>query len=175
MFLGSVVRFVEPGKKEKKENRGYSGYLLSVGDQHIINNRLVDDKWYELEWKIKGDQDFREKTLSWSLRVGIKAHEHTNISDVYYVAFRRNHFDNKSDSLSIVGNSDIEYKIEFSTDGLHLAQQEFFINKKWPAFFSRKSAFSLGVGFIIHKAKYSGVLASEADDFRFIIRPNFEF
>lgn len=175
VFLGSVIRFVEPGKQTKTENRGYSGYLLSVGDRHIINNRLVDDNWYELEWKIKGDQDFNNKTLSWSLRAGIKTHDHTDIADVYYLSFRRNHFDSKSDSLSLLGNSDIEYKIEFTRNGTHLAQQELFINKKWPTVFSRKSSFSLGVGFIIQKAKYSGELGQEADDFRFIIRPNFDF
>ena len=175
VFLGSVVRFVEPGRQKKTENRGYSGYLLSMGDQHIINNRLVDDHWYELEWKIKGDQDFNNKTLSWSLRAGIKTHDHDDIANVYYIAFRRNHFDRKSDSLSLLGNSDIEYKLEFTRKDMRLAQQELFVDKKWPTLFSRKSSFSLGVGFIIQKAKYSGELAREADDFRFIIRPNLEF
>ncbi len=175
VFLGSVVRFVEPGKSKKIKNRGYSGYLLSTGDQHIINNYMVDDKWYELEWKIKGDQDFNTRTYSWSLRAGIKTHEHDEISDVYYFSFRRNYFDSQSDSLSFVGNSDIEYKVEFTRNGLRLAQQEFFINKRWPTFLSIKSSFSLGVGFILQKSKYMGELASEADDFRFIVRPNFDF
>ncbi|MDF3822722.1 hypothetical protein P3G55_22680, partial [Leptospira sp. 96542] len=41
-------------------HRGYMGYLLSCGAQHIHNNVLIDDNWCELEWKLKGERTFRE-------------------------------------------------------------------------------------------------------------------
>lgn len=175
LFFGSIVRFVNPGEKKKTKNRGFTGYLLSFGDQHIVQNTLVDDNWYELEWKIKGDQDFKNKTLSWSLRVGGKVHDNPNITDVLYFGIRRNHLDVASDEISWFHNADIEYRLELDKDNLHLSQQSLFINKKWPAPFSCKSTFQFGVGFILERNKYTGALKSQADEFQLILRPSFNF
>jgi len=174
-FLGSVVRFIRPNESEKIKNKGYAGYLLSIGDKHIINNTIIDDNWYEFEFKIKGDQDFDNKTLSWSLRAGAKIHENTEITDVIHFGLRRNHFDSEIALPSFIDNSDIEYILEFDKNNFKLVQQELFINKKWHLAFARKSAFSFGVGFIIEKGKYNGSLASESTDFRLIFRPNLSF
>lgn len=174
-FIGSVVQFVQAGEKKKSKNKGYSGYLLSVGSKHIVNNELVDDDWYELEWKIKGDQDFNNKTLSWSLRVGAKIHQNHDIADTLYFGIRRNHLDSASDEIAWFNNSDIDYKIAINKDDFSVVQQSLFINKKWPAPLMRKSAFELGIGFILEKNKYTGSLQSESEDFRLIIRPSFAF
>ena len=175
LFFGSVMRFSKPGEKQKTKNRGYVGYVASIGDKHIINNTYVKDNWYELEWKTKGDQDFKNKTLSWSLRVGAKIHNHTDITDVIYFGLRRNHLDAKSDEISWFHNADIDYKIELDKSNFELVQQSLFINKKWPAPFTSKSAFELGIGFILDKGKYTGALKSQSDDFRLILRPSFKF
>ena len=175
VFMGSVVKFVRASEKTKAKNKGYSGYLLSIGSKHIVNNTLVDDDWLEAEWKIKGDQDFENKTLSWSMRVGAKIHGNDNITDVIYFALRRNHLDTQSADLSWFDNSDIEYKIAINKDDYTLVEQSLFINKKWPVPFMHKSAFELGVGFILEKNKYTGLLQTQADDFRLILRPSFAF
>lgn len=176
LFFGSVMRFVKPGEKVKTSNRGYTGYVVSFGDKHIVNNTYVDDNWLELEWKTKGDQDFKNKTLSWSLRVGVKLHDHPDILDVIYFGLRRNHFDAGSDEISWFENADIDYKIELNKDDYGLVQQSLFINKKWPApFGTAKSAFEFGVGFILENSKYRGTLEEESEDFRLILRPNFKF
>lgn len=175
LFFGGVVRYIKPGEKIKTKNRGYTGYVVSIGDKHIVNNTYIKDNWYELEWKTKGDQDFENKTLSWSLRVGSKIHDHTDITDVIYFGLRRNHFDTKSNEISWFQNADIDYKIELDNDSFELIQQSLFINKKWPAPFANKSAFELGVGFILEKNKYSGSLQSQSEDFRLILRPSFKF
>ena len=176
LFFGSVMRFVKPDEKIKTKNRGYTGYVASFGDKHIVNNTYVKDNWYELEWKTKGDQDFKNKTLSWSLRIGSKIHDHPDITDVIYFGLRRNHFDAKSDEISWFQNADIDYKIELDNDNLELVQQSLFINKKWPApFAADKSAFELGIGFILEKNKYSASLQSQSEDFRLILRPSFKF
>ena len=176
LFFGSIMRFVKPGEKVKTSNRGYTGYLASYGDKHIVNNTYIDDNWLEFEWKTKGDQDFQNKTLSWSLRVGGKLHDHPDIIDVIYFGLRRNHFDAKSDEISWFENADIDYKIELDKDSFELVQQSLFINKKWPApFGAAKSAFKFGVGFILENSKYSGTLQNQSEDFRLILRPSFKF
>ena len=175
-FLGSVVRFIRPNDEtDNVKNKGYTGYLLSIGDKHIVNNEIVDDEWFEFEVKIKGDQDFEEKTLSWSLRAGAKIHQNTDIADVIHFGLRRNHFDANIISPEFLDNSDIEYALEFDKDTLELVQQEFFINKKWSTGFSQKSTLSFGIGFIIEKGKYTGALSTNASDVRLIFRPNLNF
>jgi len=175
-FFGSIIRFVKLGEDVKTSNRGYTGYLASIGDKHIVNNTYIDDNWLELEWKTKGDQDFKNKTLSWSLRVGAKLHEHPDIIDVIYFGLRRNHFDAASNEISWFENADIDYKIELNKNTYALIQQSLFINKKWPApFGAAKSAFEFGVGFILENSKYSGSLQSQSDNFRLILRPSFKF
>ena len=116
LFLGSVVQFIRPGESEDISNKGYTGYLLSVGDKHIVRNIQVDDNWYEFEAKIKGDQEFKNKSLSWSLRTGIKIHSNENIADVIHFGLRRNHLDTALTKPSFIDNSDIEYKIKFDKD-----------------------------------------------------------
>jgi len=175
MFFGSVVRFVKSGETTRVSNRGYSGYLLSVGDRHIVNNDLIDDNWYELEWKIKGDRDFESSSLSWSLRIGTKVHSNDDIADTIYFGIRRNHLDSASEDLTWFDNSDIEYKLSVNKDDYSLVEQSLFVNKKWPTPFIRKSAFEFGVGFILEHNKYTGALANQADDFRLILRPSFQF
>lgn len=175
LFFGSVVHFIQPGEEKKTKNKGYTGYVLSFGSKHIVNNTMIDDNWYELEWKTKGDQDFERKTLSWSLRVGAKVHDNLNITDVIYFGVRRNHFDSASNEISWFKNADIDYKIELNNEDFGLVQQSLFINKKWPTPLTKKTAFEFGVGFILGKDKYRGILQQESEDFRLILRPSFQF
>jgi hypothetical protein len=175
LFFGSIVRFVEPGEDRKTKNKGYTGYLLNVGDKHILNNDLIDDDWYELEWKIKGDQDFEEKTLSWSLRVGLKNHSNSEITDVVYFGLRRNHFDAESESVSFTDNSDVDFKVEFAKTNFRFVQTSFFIDKKWSIPFTVKSNASFGIGLILDRGKYSGSLANSDNKVRFILRPSLKF
>jgi hypothetical protein len=175
LFFGSIVRFVEPGEDRKTKNKGYTGYLLSVGNKSILNNDLIDDDWYELEWKIKGDQDYEEKTLSWSLRAGLKNHSNADITDVIYFGLRRNHFDAESEAVSFIDNSDIDFKVEFAKTNFSVVQTSFFIDKKWSVPFTVKSNASFGIGLILDRGKYSGSLANSDNDVRFILRPSLKF
>ena len=174
-FLGSVVQFVSPGEDVKTSNKGYSGFLLSGGKKHIVSNLLVDDDWFEFEWKIKGDKDFAETRLSWSFRTGVKVHDNPDIADTVYFAIRRNHLDVASEDIRWYDNSDIEITIALNNDDYSAVQQSVFVNQKWPIPFIGKTAFELGIGFILEKEKYTGSLQSQAEDFRLIIRPSFEF
>ena len=175
LFIGSVVQFTREGSETKAKNKGYSGFLFSTGRKHIVNNNPVDDEWFEMEWKIKGDREFGDKTLSWSFRAGAKTHQNVNIADTLYFGIRRNHLDKESDDIDWFDNSDIEYKIDLNRENYTISQQSLFINKKWPSLISGRTVFELGVGFILENAKYTGTLATQDENFRLIIRPSFSF
>ena len=74
-FMGDVVTFTNPKGERESKNKGYLGYLLSLGDKHIKDNEIIDEEWYELEIKVKGDRDFDTHKLGYSFRLGIKMHE----------------------------------------------------------------------------------------------------
>ena len=175
LFFGSVVQYSKGNEETKSKNKGYMGYLFSVGDQHILNNKLIDDDWYELEWKIKGDLDFDKKALSWSLRIGGKVHRNIEIQDVVYFSLRRNHFNNAINKWSWINNSDLEYTIELNDETGKLVQQQILVTKKWGFSSESKQALNFGIGVIQQKNKYSGSLALEQEEYRLIIRSNFQF
>ncbi|MFO6419775.1 hypothetical protein ACLBKS_06200 [Hylemonella sp. W303a] len=175
-FLGSSMKFRREGEDEKQSNRGYMGYLLSCGTQHIHNNVLIDDDWCELEWKLKGERTFREEELSWSFRVGLKEHGNPDIRDLFYVGLRRTNLSYTSKLLSFLNNANVEFLTEFARDDGHLMRQQIVIGRIFPL--SRyRVALALDVGLIYENSrKYSGALAdSDADELTFVFRPNIKF
>ena len=175
MLAGNVVSFDVPGNKDIKGN-GYSGYLFSAGNYHIKDNSLVHDRWEEVEWKVKGDRKSPVKKLSWSFRIGAKLHGNPDITDIFYLSFRRSRLDYLPTDSSLMNNSGFEYTVDLDRRTLHSIRHYFFVDKKWPLE-SQKMAYALALGFVWEsKEKYSGVLAtSKEDNFQFILRPNIEF
>jgi hypothetical protein len=176
-FFGNALKFQEPGQAENAKNKGFMGFLLNIGDYHIKDNRLIYDKWYELEWKIKTDREISNETLSLSYRVGVKIHDNPNITDTYYLAVRRSRLNIGILDDSIYHNSGFEYRVDFSTKNDKAIRHYFLVDKKFP-FSDDKKAFTLGLGFIKQdNNKYTGILAQDqvADDFQILIRPNFIF
>ncbi len=175
MLAGNVVSFDVPGDRDVQGN-GYSGYLFSAGNYHIKDNSLVHDRWEEIEWKIKGDRKSPVKKLSWSFRIGAKLHGNPDITDIYYLSFRRSRLDYLPTDSSLMHNSGFEYTVDMDRRTLHSIRHYFFVDKKWPLE-SQKLALALALGFVWEsKEKYRGVLAtSKEDNFQFILRPNIEF
>jgi len=175
MLAGNVVSFDVPGNKDVKGN-GYSGYLFSAGNYHIKDNSLIHDRWEEIEWKIKGDRKSPAQKLSWSFRIGAKFHGNPDITDIYYLSFRRSRLDYVPADASLKNNSGFEYTVDLDSRTLQSIRHYFFVDKKWP-FDTRKMALTLALGFVWEsKEKYRGVLAtSKQDNFQFILRPNIEF
>lgn len=177
LFLGNVVKYGKEDISEVGFNKGYMGYLISVGDKHIKDNRLINDIWYEFEWKVKGDRDISGEKLGWSFRVGGRWHKHPEITNVYYVGIRRSHFDLKAPVLSWIMNSGVDYRIDFNQDNGSLIEQQLFFDKKIPVR-AWKIGFDMNLGFIWKKAeKYSGALAGEGvgDEFYVVLRPSINF
>ncbi len=175
-FIGSSMKFRREGEDEKQSNRGYMGYLMSCGAQHIHNNVLIDDNWCELEWKLKGERTFREEELSWSFRIGIKEHGNPDIRDLFYLGLRRTNLSYSSAFLSFLNNANVEFMTEFARDDLQVMRQQFIIGRNFPLPRYR-AALALDVGVIYENSrKYTGRLAdSDADELTFVFRPNIKF
>ncbi len=175
VFLGNIVDFSIPGKKDTK-GIGYSGLLYSEGTYHIKNNTLIRDDWWEMEWKVKGDRKTQDRKLGWSFRVGAKLHGNPDITDIYYLSFRRSRLDYKPKEDSVFNNSGFEYTVDLERGTFTPIRHYFYVDKKWPLG-DWKMAFTLATGFVWESAKkYSGALAESAgSQTQIILRPNIEF
>lgn len=175
-FFGSQMKFTRPEETERGANRGHVGYLVSAGTKHIKNNVLVDDDWFELEGKMKGERIFNEDRLSWSFRAGARFNRNHDIANTVYLGSRRSNLDFKSSFLSFLDNSRIDVFSEFATDRPLLLRQEIILGKKYPIA-SHRVAWELDFGVIYERAsKYTGALAPLAKtSFTLVFRPNIVF
>ncbi len=175
-FLGSAMSFTPPGARADADNRAYMGYLVSAGKKHIRNNVLIDDDWWELEWKLKGERQSDNEKLSWSFRIGVKNHGNPDIVDVAFIGLRRSNLDYAGPLLSFLTNSTLETLTEVDRRTLRFLRQEITLGRKIP-FPRRRFALVLDVGLVYEDdAKYRGTLVDpDADDFTVIFRPNLKF
>ena len=172
-FVGNVIRFKLPNEKEAEAiNKGYSGFVISIGDQHIKENTLIDDQWYELEWKLKGDRHIGPIYHSWSFRIGAKFHDNPEIADVSYFGIRRELFNRKLRGYKFLQNSGIDVRVDFSNDNSKLVQSVVYVEKRWPRL---SGIFTLGIGVKRTVDKYSGSLADNEAQTRLILRPGYLF
>lgn len=176
VFFGDIATFIKPGEARNGTNKGYMGYLFTFADQHIKNNQLVLDKSLEIEWKLKGEKNFRDEKLSWSFRLGSKLHENGDIADVAYIGLRRSNLDFSSSVLSWLKNSSFDFRWDFALRDGNLMRQEYIIGKKMPLK-DYKIALILDFGLIWQNFRsYAGELR-DMDHNRYTIafRPNLQF
>jgi len=175
-FLGDVVSFSRAGQKKECWNKGFMGYLLSVGNYHIKDNELIRDDWYEVEWKIKGDRESPTQKLHWSFRIGGKFHANPDVTDVLYVSLRRSRLDFLASETSFLKNSGFEYTVDVSSHSLQFVRHYFKVDKKWPVK-DKRFAVTLALGVIWESDKrYHGRLRDEGvDNLQFLLQPNIEF
>jgi len=176
VFAGRVVRFAPPeGMESKGDNMGYIGYLLTVGNQHIQNNVLIKDNWAEVEWKIKGKRDTKLQFLSWSMRIGAKFHEHSDISDTFMVGIRRDRIDYSKNKDSFFRDIGFEYRLDVLQHNLSPSRQQLIVDKHWPLK-EKGLTLSLGFGAVWEgNGRYTGALAKEASGLAWVFRPNIRF
>jgi hypothetical protein len=173
LFLGNVIRFKLPNEQQPDAvNKGYSGLLISVGNYHIKRNELIDDNWYEVEWKLKGDRQLEPIYHSWSFRVGAKIHDNNDIADVGYIGVRRELFNSELREYRFLQNTGIDFRMDFATDNSDLVQAQLYVEKRWPR---DSGIFTLGLGLNRTDSKYRGSLADESSETRLILRPGFIF
>jgi len=175
-FVGSSMKFSRPNQRSTSTNKGYMGYLVSYGAKHIRQNVLIDDDWWEFEWKLKGERAFEGEDLTWSFRLGLKSHGNPDIADTLYFGGRRTNLDYKASWLGWLENSSFEWKTELAQENLAFLRQDLVVGKRFPMK-NRKWALSLDVGLVYEKDdKYTGVLFDPAaDNITIVFRPNIVF
>jgi len=172
-FLGNVIKFTLPNETRTKViNKGFSGFLISIGDQHIRSNTQFKDHWMELEWKLKGDRRIGDIYHSFSFRIGAKNHENKNIKSSYYFGLRREFFNSKVKNYALFDNIGIDFRVDFSQKSNHIIQSQLFIDKHWP---TEKAEISFGIGFKRVKNKYLNELSDLNQDVQLILRPSIKF
>ncbi|MFW5770045.1 MAG: hypothetical protein ACOCX9_01290 [Spirochaetota bacterium] len=179
IFLGNVINFVST--EDKVVGKGYSGFLLSYGNRHIVDNIMVEDNWVESEIKIKGDSIREERNISWSYAIGVKLHENSEIKNVVYLSIIRDRIDLIDNNLNpvwkfIFHNSEQELRVDssISEDGQWTATRYLFLlGKKFPIGSGKVTfAFSIG-GLKTLGSGYSGSLEKRIDErWNFLLRPN---
>lgn len=177
VFLGNMVKYRAKNAihSEDSESKGFMGYLASYGHLHIRKNELVQDRWGEFEWKIKGDRITQGQMLSWSFRVGTKIHDNPFVTDEYYVAMKRERIEEQGDVYSWIKNGGIEFKYRVSQRTGKTIGQQIIIDKKIPIT-DLGWVISLGVGFVREtREKYSGPLSLDESSTAFVLRPSISF
>ncbi|MDQ7005317.1 MAG: hypothetical protein Q9N67_10530 [Ghiorsea sp.] len=176
LFAGRVLRFAPPqGMKTVGENKGYIGYLLSVGAHHIQQNMLIRDNWLELEWKIKGKRETELQYLAWSFRGGAKFHSLPEISDTFKLGIRRDRIDYQKAEDDFMRDIGFDYQLDVLQHTLKPSKQTLLMDKHWPLLHGQVTM-TLGFGVIWQGAeRYMGVLATTQDKWTFVFRPNVKF
>ncbi len=175
LFAGGLVDFAT-ADSAGIAGRGYSGYLVSAGNRHIQDNVLIDDRWWEFEWKVKGDRRAPGGKLAWSFRLGAKVHGNDEITDVVYMAFRRNRIDYLPGNGGWWRNSGGEYIIDLAWAGFRPTRHHLLVDRTWPRP-GHRWALSLTLGLLHESAtRYSGALAAgRRSTTALVVRPNVQF
>ena len=178
MFLGKVIDFQKGAKTiVGRAQKGYTGYLFSVGNEHLMNCLMIPDKWLEAEWKVKGDESTERRKMSWSFRGGTKLHESRDIANTFYVGLRRSRVDFQPGPWSWLTSSAFEYKMDVNARTLRPIEHFILVEKNFPLP-RGKMVFSLGLGYQwIGQDKYSGSLAlrRRPNETQVLLRPNLKF
>lgn len=161
-------------------NVGFMGYLLSVGDQHIIQNELVQDLWYELEWKVKGSFENGPESFNWGLQVGVKNHQNSHITDTLYCAVDRHKILKGGRFWSFAENTGYSASYSLSRSGLEPVEANVFITKYFPVSVSDSDLTpAIAIGLIYQsERKYSNAYQNEYGDvnkYILAIRPTLSF
>lgn len=174
LFLGNMVKY-ESADGSGIQSKGFMGYLASYGHLHIRKNKLVDDRWGEFEWKLKGDQILSDRNLSWSFRLGFKIHDNPLITDEFYVALKRERVQEKGDIYSWIENGGIEFKYRMDRETGATIGQQLIVDKKIPIV-KKGWVVSLGIGFVRDTPrKYKGELLIDETTTSFVLRPSIAF
>lgn len=175
-FFGNVAKLRRPGDTRIGNNYGYTGYSFSGGNRHIKDMRLIQDNWYELEWKVAGKMEYPDEKLSWSFRVGAKKHSNRNIVDVVYLSLARSNMGFNLPFLSWMDNANLDIKLYFSQYSGQIVREEYLVGKKYPLSWLG-GAPTLDFGLIwTSPGEYTGLLRTRTiSTWTLVYRPSIEF
>jgi hypothetical protein len=147
-----------------------------MGDKHIKDNEIIEDKWYEFEVKVKGNRNLKNHKLGYSFRLGTKVHKNKDIKDIYYIGLRRGRTDFR-DKNSFIKNFGFDLRTDFSQKTYTPIRYLLLFDKSFHLK-NNNMAYKLKIGILWEKnEKYSGVLKREDKDneYQLVIQPNIVF
>ena len=176
-FIGRMMVFKNEKDGHVGKNRAYMGTLVSIGDYSIKDNVAHYDRWFNLEFKLKGTKNKKDKDLDWSFRVGTRIHENQDFVNSIYIGARRSSIDYKKSVWSFMYNSAFSTMLAVNADTFNLSEAELMLEKRWPLSWSKKMSFGLGIGYLYNSgAKYRGKLVDEGiDNHQIMLRPNLKW
>ena len=176
-FLGRMMVFNRKKDEHIGANRAYMGYLISMSDYSIKDNKAEHDKWVEFEVKVKGTRKFTHHVLDWSFRVGSRIHSNHDFTNSIYIGARRSRVDIDKDFLSWLDNSAYTLLLSASADTFELIEFQTTMEKKWTSTYFYNAVFGLEVGYLYYSGeKYRGALREQGiNNHSLIIRPNISF
>ncbi|PKL40838.1 MAG: hypothetical protein CVV44_04315 [Spirochaetae bacterium HGW-Spirochaetae-1] len=180
LLIGNVANFVK-GEDNDIVGKGFSGLLLSFGNQHIVDNIMVDDYWLETELKLKGT-DLREiHSLSYSYGIGVKKHFNEEIRDQLYISIKRNRIDYRKGNMNpflgfFVRNTEQQLRMDFDLERFYkgkISKLLVLLGKNFPIG-DGSVTLSFSAGFLkIFGDSYTGTLKQEVgQEWIFLVRPN---
>ncbi len=175
-FVGNVVQYVREDTEYLGTNKGYMGYEVSFGTKHLKDNVLIDDNWWSLGWRFRGERDFGRQQHYWDVVLAVKTHGNPEIADVIMFGTSRSHLSYESKLLSWLNNGSLDFSVQVTRDKFDFARGELIFGKKFPL---RKAGVSLNLSFGLiyqNSPKYRGSLKDdEVDEFILVLAPSFEF
>ncbi|MEW6041493.1 MAG: hypothetical protein AB1633_08235 [Elusimicrobiota bacterium] len=178
LFFGNVLGFSpEKYRQEGREGRAYMGYLISVGDLNIKDSILIQDNWFELEWKVKGYRTTPHNKIMWSFRVGTKQHGNPYIKDTFYFSIYRDRIEYNYSGFSPFKNANIEYRMDYDPETRSTIRHFFVVGRDFPIKNSKITP-QLGIGYLWEGSqKYTGPLTrtEKPEESQILIRPNILF
>jgi hypothetical protein len=175
-FLGRMMVFSKNNGERVGKNRAYLGYLLTVGDKTIKDNKSYTDKWANFEFKLKGTRDKKNRDLDWSFRAGARWHSRADFVDTFYVGARRSSIDYNKSIFSLFYNTTFTTLFSFRIDNQRMTDAEIVGGKIFPTSIEGLS-FGLELGYLYtSQYKYDGILRDDGiDKHQAIFRPNFKW
>ncbi len=158
LFLGNLCLLGYKLETDRTSNRlipfgsALGGFLISFGHRHILDNIILHDRWWQLEYILTGTSgEGQRQKMAWNFRTGVKIHREHLAPDVWIVAMQRDHTDYDWHALSLFKNSRIAYEIHVATamrlEGVRLNRQMFSYGKKIPfQYRSRDIVLRIGAG-----------------------------
>ena len=176
-FIGRMMIFKRENSKHIGRNRAFIGYLITLGNKSIKDNMSYKDYWSNIEFKLKGTRELKDRNLDWSFRTGYRHHNNNDFVDTIYIGARRSGIDFKKSIWSIKYNSAFESMLEFNAKSFSVTKAKLILEKKWPLSFFKKVTFGLGVGYLYYGGnRYKGALKEEGiDKHQLILRPNLKW
>jgi len=163
---------------DRAPNVGFMGYLLSAGEQHIFQNELIQDFWYELEWKVKGSFESGPESFDWGMQIGVKNHRNDDITDTLYFKFERNNIVRGGSYWSLWENTGFAFSYSVTRSGFKPVEISAFITRFFPIA-NQAITPALAIGIIRQGGrKYSRDFQdenSEVETYTLAIRPTLAF